>query len=79
MILWENVITSWRVPSDLYFSAKENCTGDFFGSLMRAPEEYRAIALLVIVLEVYRLQPTDAHANLVRRVWRMDPTSVMDL
>ena len=77
MIDWDRVISQGR-PSEIYLSARRACNGDFFGSLMRAPLEYRPIALLVIVLEIYRLDPTDAHERLVRSMWR-DPTSVMDI
>ncbi len=77
MIDWDQVRTS-GLPSEIYLSARRACDSDFFGSLMRAPHQHRPIALLVIVLEMYRLEPTDAHAALVRSMWQ-DPTSVMDI
>lgn len=77
MIDWD-LVRMVGPPSQIYLSARRACSGDFFGSLMRAPQEHRHIALLLIAMEVYRLDPTDAHAQLVFRMLR-DPTSVMDI
>lgn len=78
MIDW-NRVRSEGLPSQIYLSARHACDGDFFRSLLLAPQEHRPIAMLVIALEIYRLRPTEAHANLVRSLRQGDPTSVMDI
>jgi len=77
MIDW-TLVRTHGLPSQVYLSARRACNGDFFGSLLRAPLAYRTTALQVLVIEMYRLDPTDAHATLVGAICR-DPTSVMDI
>ncbi len=78
MIDW-NIVRNEGLPSEIYISARRACDGNFLRSLLLAPQEHRPIAIFLIAMEIYRLRPTDAHANLVRSLRQGDPTSVMDI